>query len=185
HSVINDLSAFCFSDVLTAAMRWLWTFGRVPELEAIQLLDVSNRIISLPLIQRSSPTAPRIIDVRTRAEYAAGHIPGALNASFLPPWSWSSRVEPLLQGVDPGTELYVICLSAHRSIGALKWLNERGFGNVKQLKGGMQAWRSQRLTEVKEDVAANQEAAPACSGCPGRQTSGEEGTCKPCCTAES
>ncbi|GIL86495.1 hypothetical protein Vretifemale_14795 [Volvox reticuliferus] len=95
------------------------------------------------------------------------------------------RVEPLLQGVDPGTELYVICLSAHRSIGALKWLNERGFGNVKQLKGGMQAWRSQRLTEVKEDVAANQEAAPACSGCPGRQTSGEEGTCKPCCTAES
>ncbi|GIM07502.1 hypothetical protein Vretimale_11615 [Volvox reticuliferus] len=134
---------------------------------------------------RSSPTAPRIIDVRTRAEYAAGHIPGALNASFLPPWSWSSRVEPLLQGVDPGTELYVICLSAHRSIGALKWLNERGFGNVKQLKGGMQAWRSQRLTEVKEDVAANQEAAPACSGCPGRQTSGEEGTCKPCCTAES
>ncbi|GIL66090.1 hypothetical protein Vafri_19697 [Volvox africanus] len=147
-------------------MQWLWTFGRVPELEAIHMLDVSNRIISLSPIQRSSPTAPRIIDVRTRAEYNAGHIPGALNASFLPPWSWSSRVEPLLRGVDPGTELYVICLSAHRSIGALKWLNERGFGNVKQLKGGMQAWRSQRLVEVKEDGSARQSAAPASSGYP-------------------
>ncbi|EFJ46160.1 hypothetical protein VOLCADRAFT_105722 [Volvox carteri f. nagariensis] len=131
-------------------MRWLWTFGRVPEIEPNEMLAVSNRILALPPEQRTSGTAAHIIDVRTQAEFKAGHIPGALNASLLPPWSWPARVEPLLQGLQPSTELYVICLSAHRSIGALKWLQDRGFTNVKQLKGGMQAWRSQRLIEVKE-----------------------------------
>ncbi|PNH11732.1 hypothetical protein TSOC_001400 [Tetrabaena socialis] len=102
------------------------------------------------------PNSPRIIDVRTAAEYAAGHIAGAVHASFLPPWSWPSNVAPLLASAAPEAELYVICLSAHRSIGALKWLRERGHMNVRQLQartagrvGGMQAWRAQKMPEVR------------------------------------
>ena len=41
--------------------------------------------------RRALHTSPRIIDVRTAGEYEAGHIEGAVNASFLPPWSWPGR----------------------------------------------------------------------------------------------
>ncbi|KAG2486766.1 hypothetical protein HYH03_014565 [Edaphochlamys debaryana] len=114
--------------------------------------------------ERMLPTSPRIIDVRTRGEYDGGHIAGALHASFLPPWSWPNAVGPILaQGVTHDTELYVICLSAHRSIGAYKWLAERGYKQVKQLKGGMQRWRAHSMPEVKE-AAAGESPQPESPG---------------------
>ncbi len=59
---------------------------------------------------------------------------------------------PLLEGKPKDQEIYVICLSAHRSIGALKFLRDKkGFTNVKQLQGGMKAYRELNLPEVKED----------------------------------
>jgi hypothetical protein len=51
-------------------------------------------------MHRSQPNAVRIIDVRTAGEYQAGHIQGALNASFLPPWDWPSRqVSSIMPGL--------------------------------------------------------------------------------------
>eukprot|EP00983_Pelagomonas_calceolata_P065002 1148394-Pelagomonas_calceolata.AAC.2 len=34
-----------------------------------------------------------------------------------------------------------------RSIGAYKWLRNKGFSNVKQLAAGMQDWRARHLPE--------------------------------------
>ncbi|KAG2448029.1 hypothetical protein HYH02_007056 [Chlamydomonas schloesseri] len=192
-------------------MSWLWTFGRVPELDSAGINAVSERIRAMSEKERVQPDAPRIIDVRTRGEFEGGHIAGAVHASFLPPWSWPSSVEPILAGgVNHGTPLYVICLSAHRSIGALKWLRERGYKNVKQLKGGMQAWRAAKMPEVTEapsvdasgsagaaagdsnDVdngaSAGTQAAGACCGA-GGQGGGCGSTAKPsggagCCQAQ-
>jgi hypothetical protein len=36
-----------------------------------------------------------------------------------------------------------------RSIGALKWLHQRGYSNVKQLAAGMQDWRARGLPEAR------------------------------------
>ena len=59
-------------------------------------------------------------------------------------------MDPVILALPKDAEIYVICLSAHRSIGALKWLREKGYANVKQLQGGMQAWRQQQLHEDQE-----------------------------------
>ncbi|KAG2431148.1 hypothetical protein HXX76_009678 [Chlamydomonas incerta] len=146
-------------------MSWLWTFGRVPELDSAGINAVSQRIQAMSEKERVQPDAPRIIDVRTRREYEGGHIAGAVHASFLPPWSWPSSVAPVLAGgVEPGTPLFVICLSAHRSIGALKWLRERGYTNVQQLKGGMQAWRAAKMPEVTEAASVESGADGGVNG---------------------
>mmetsp|Transcript_22087 Transcript_22087/g.39341 ORF Transcript_22087/g.39341 Transcript_22087/m.39341 type:complete len:134 (+) Transcript_22087:55-456(+) len=129
-------------------MSWLWTFGRVPELNAQGLLNVSRSIAALSEEERLLSKTPRIIDVRTETEYKSGHIPFSLNASFLPPWNWENKITPLLQTCNQDTEIYVVCLSAHRSIGALKWLNNKGYRNIKQLEGGMKAWRSYSFEET-------------------------------------
>ena len=132
-------------------MGWWWTFGSVPEVNAPTLQAASQRITQAK--QQQPPAAatalPTIIDVRTGGEYEGGHIQHAVNASFLPPWSFPGRVGPLVSSLDKGAEIYVICLSAHRSIGALKYLRTQGFTNVKQLQGGMQEYRRQKLPEVK------------------------------------
>ncbi|GFR44284.1 hypothetical protein Agub_g5491 [Astrephomene gubernaculifera] len=158
-------------------MRWLWTFGRVPELDPDGILAVSKRIMAMSPSQRCSPSAPRIIDVRTRSEYLGGHIAGALHASFLPPWSWPASIQPLLAATSPAsTEIYVICLSAHRSIGALKWLQDRGYKNVRQLKGGMQAWRALALPEVTGGEEREEAGAAPGEGEGQRQTEGSDDT---------
>ena len=56
---------------------------------------------------RSTPGAV-LLDVRTPEEYAAGHIPGSRNVP-LDELHWSELPE------DPGTPLFVCCLSGARS----------------------------------------------------------------------
>jgi rhodanese-related sulfurtransferase len=118
-------------------MSWLWTFGQVPEVSCQQLNEAIIRGEAL------------VIDVRTASEWSAGRVKGAVNASFLPPWSFEERVMPLVKGHPYDKEIYVICLSAHRSIGALKFLRGRGYSNVKQLARGMQEWRKQKMEEER------------------------------------
>jgi rhodanese-related sulfurtransferase len=45
----------------------------------------------------------------------------------------------------------MICLSAHRSIAAVRLMTEMGHENVFQLKGGMQDWRAKQLPEISEE----------------------------------
>ncbi|KAG2389257.1 hypothetical protein C9374_014657 [Naegleria lovaniensis] len=117
---------------------WWWTFGSVPEIDSDTLHQ---------LVQSKPEPPPQIIDVRTETEYQEGHIEGSLNCSFLPNvFSFSSRMEQMK--LDPSRPVYAICLSAHRSIAAVKWLSRNGY-NAFQLKGGMQEWRRMNKPEVK------------------------------------
>jgi hypothetical protein len=135
----------------TMSWSWLWTFGHVPELPGSKLLAVvqavsagTSHALIIDVVRLSSTVdgaiehacscrgsmhahpIPAMHLQRTESEWRAGHIQGSKNASFLPPWSWPAAVQPLIEGTAKDTEIYVICLSAHRSIGALKWLKERG-----------------------------------------------------------
>lgn len=120
-------------------MSWLWTFGSVPEVSCKQLDEAVDKGEAL------------VIDVRTEGEWSAGRVRGAVNASFLPPWSFGDRVMPVVKDHGFDKEIYVICLSAHRSIGALKFLKSKGYTNVKQLAGGMKEWRRQKMAEQGND----------------------------------
>jgi rhodanese-related sulfurtransferase len=104
---------------------WWWPFGRVPDIAAQDLYA------SL----QNAATAPLILDVRTHVEWKAGHVAGAINV----PITELSDLLPTL-GLSKDHPVVAICLSAHRSIPAVRLLKAHGVANVQQLQGGMRAW---------------------------------------------
>ena len=104
-------------------------FGAVPEVEPEALRDAL-----------ASDTPPVLVDVRTRAEWTKSRIEGAVSVPIL---EFADRLDAL--GLERGQPIVAICLSAHRSIPAVRLLRERGFERVAQLRGGMLAWWGMKL----------------------------------------
>ncbi len=114
------------------ALPWWLPFGAVPELAPAELRAA---------LAGAAP--PQLLDVRTGAEHAGGRIEGARS---VPVTELAARLAGL--GLDPGRPVVAICLSAHRSIPAVRLLRARGF-EARQLAGGMLAWRRAGLPEVR------------------------------------
>jgi rhodanese-related sulfurtransferase len=76
-----------------------------------------------------------ILDVRTKEEFAGGHIPGARKLDFFN--GEFSKEIPLL---DPEKHYYVYCRSGNRSSSACGQLAKAGFKKIFNLKGGYTAW---------------------------------------------
>ncbi len=108
---------------------WWVPFGKVPEVDAYEL----NRKLK-------SGSPPQILDVRTRREYRKGHIEGAVH---VPIFELPSKVHNL--PFDKRKPVVTICLTAHRSIPAVRVLKSYGFKDTCQLAGGMVAWRKRNL----------------------------------------
>ncbi len=105
---------------------------------ACEAADAGRAAISQgELVERlGSGDAPLVIDVRTRDEFAAGHIPGAMN---VPLTELESRLPEL--ELAPGAELVVHCERGGRAERALLILEEAGFDAARPLEGDMRAWR--------------------------------------------
>jgi rhodanese-related sulfurtransferase len=76
-----------------------------------------------------------ILDVRTRDEYVAGHIEGAINLDYYDP-SFAAAVGAL----DPGDTYLVYCRSGVRSAAAIDIMVKKGFSDLYNLEGGTVAW---------------------------------------------
>lgn len=75
-----------------------------------------------------------VIDVRETFEYAAGHVPGAVNLPM--------HLIPLrAQEVPSGSNVFIICESGNRSWQVTAFLHQRGIEAV-NVEGGTGAWRS-------------------------------------------
>jgi rhodanese-related sulfurtransferase len=83
----------------------------------------------------------RLVDVRTQAEYLAGHIPGAEPA---PIDSFPSAFESW----DKSAPVIVYCATGARSAQAAQMLADAGFQRVYNLKSGLVAWNG----EVTKDT---------------------------------
>lgn len=72
---------------------------------------------------------PLIIDVREPAEYASGHVEGAIN---LPPSELMKigTTQSPLNNVGKDTEIIVYCLTGSRSNVAKSILEQAGFTNI-------------------------------------------------------
>ncbi len=81
-------------------------------------------------------TAPTILDVRTPQEFAAGHVPGAIN---IPHTELEKRYSEL--EMEGSEELVVYCQSGRRAAIAEAALGELGFTNVRDLEGHIAAWK--------------------------------------------
>jgi rhodanese-related sulfurtransferase len=122
-------------------LMWWLPFGQVPEVDAAALARAL-----------ATPEPPRLLDVRTRGEWEGSRIPGARNLGVrslkrkLPALDWDRR-RPVV----------AICLSAHRSIPAVRLLMQAGFSDVRQLRGGMIAWWRQGLPVERGRPASGKE----------------------------
>ena len=83
----------------------------------------------------SDNNAPLILDVRTADEYAAGHLPGAVN---IPHGEVADRVSEL--PVDTADEIVIHCQSGKRASLAQTDLEAMGFSNIRPLEGHWAGW---------------------------------------------
>lgn len=77
-----------------------------------------------------------VIDVRTKEEYDAGHIDGAILIDISDP-AFSQKINMLQK--DASYSIY--CRSGNRSGRALSFMEENGFSDVINLDGGIIAWK--------------------------------------------
>ena len=76
-----------------------------------------------------------LLDIRTEAEYEAGHIQGAR-------WFPRGKLEYYIQEVikDPNSRIVLYCRTGGRSALATLTLKDMGYTNVVDLEGGFKEW---------------------------------------------
>lgn len=79
-----------------------------------------------------------VVDVRSSEEFAAGHVPGAINL----PHDALTGSEPLLKDWKQ-KPVVVYCKSGRRSAIAAEVLEKQGFTQLEHLTGDMQGWQQQ------------------------------------------
>ena len=109
---------------MTRNLPWWLPFGRVPSVSATELNE-----------QLEGSSQPQILDVRTTLEWSRSHIAGSINVPIT-----ELRTSLTALDLDKKRPVVAICLSAHRSIPAVRLLSSRGFVDVVQLQGGMWSW---------------------------------------------
>lgn len=102
--------------------------------QALPELDVATAAARIE--QQQIP----VIDVREPAEFATGVIRGA---KLIPLGQLDKRLPELIPFKDQ--TVYVVCGSGVRSAQAIKTLSNAGFTQLVNIKGGMDAWRKQKL----------------------------------------
>jgi rhodanese-related sulfurtransferase len=84
-------------------------------------------------------TAPVVIDVRTPDEYAASHVPGAINISF-------EEIAARISEVDAPHGVALYCMVGPRARKGEAALLAAGYrGTLFHLEGGLAAWQASGL----------------------------------------
>ena len=137
---------------------WLWSLAAVtilliptitlaaPEDEEkkvfaeLSALIPKDRIVSVDDLYkkwqevRAKQSKAVILDIRSYAEFYAGHLDGSNNISsghpYLVPKTWP----------DPNTEIWVFCRTQHRATYFTSFLYRYGYKNVYIVKGGIAGW---------------------------------------------
>jgi phage shock protein E len=87
-------------------------------------MQVPPGIVDGATAQRLAEAGALVVDVRTPAEFAAGHVPGARNVPFDEIARRSAEIGP------PSTPVVVYCKSGQRSAVARQELRRLGFEKV-------------------------------------------------------
>ncbi len=131
-----------------------------PRAPAVAAQFVAPQIAQSEIVERiAAPSRETVVlDVRTAAEFAAGHVPGAIN---IPHDQVVARIAELAASKD--AEIVVYCRSGRRSALALQALHAAGFPRLRHLDGDFLAWQSAGLPLETAPAPA---AAPADSAKP-------------------
>ncbi len=99
--------------------------------------------IELNTERQAHPEKVYLIDVRTPAEWKAGHLEGAHHIEVL-------KITENLRFIPQDREVVLYCRSGSRSSIAGSLLQREGYKNIKHLSGGIQAWKDASLPTNKE-----------------------------------
>ncbi len=112
-----------------------------PAKEAPAADEGTRSDISVDELKRRLQADPsiQVVDVRTKGEWRAGHIPTAT----LVPVQELSVDHPDFQGIDKSKPVYFICKSGSRSSRAADMMAAEGY-DVVNVEGGMTEWLRKR-----------------------------------------
>lgn len=111
-------------------------------------LDTLEQIDVRTLQRRLADREVRVLDVRERAEWNAGHVAGAQLMSYK---HLASRAQDLR--VHPDATLAVLCQSGGRSSTAASLLKRAGHRRVLNVAGGIQEWIAAGLPTERSGLA--------------------------------
>ena len=100
---------------------------------SIPEIDVRELAVRLA----EAPESLQLIDVRERSEAELASVEGF---ELYPLSEFEQWSEKLLTFLQPETEIIVICHHGMRSAQLCQWLAMRGFGNVQNVMGGIDAY---------------------------------------------
>ena len=89
-------------------------------------------------------SAGQLIDVRTPAEWKAGHIPEAHHIEL-------AKFASVFNNIPRDKDIAITCGSGYRSSLAASLLKKEGFSRVANVQGGMQAWIGAKGKTVAEE----------------------------------
>ena len=95
-------------------------------------------------ISEASQPGVTVIDVRTPAEFAAGHVEGAVNIDVQSP-AFAAEIAAL----DKAQPYSLYCRSGNRSAVAMDQMTEAGFTDVTNLDGGLEDLAAAGATVVQ------------------------------------
>ncbi|GAB4328562.1 MAG: hypothetical protein Kow0074_24600 [Candidatus Zixiibacteriota bacterium] len=95
---------------------------------------ITSANVYLNLNDGNSANDPVLLDIRGAADYAAGHVAGAINVPFR-----EVAKDANLAKLDPGKQIVVICYTGHTASQATMLLNMLGY-NAAAMKFGMTSW---------------------------------------------
>jgi rhodanese-related sulfurtransferase/TusA-related sulfurtransferase len=101
--------------------------------DVIDLEELRNKLDETSVI---------VLDVREPAEFAFGHIPGAVSIPL-------GELDGRLSEIDQDKEIHVICRTGSRSDLAAQKLAKKGYKNVRNVIPGMTKWEGpvERITK--------------------------------------
>ncbi len=101
--------------------------------------DTQTRSVDAPTLAErlTSENAPRVLDVRTPAEFETSHIPGAYN---VPLDTLKEHKDELRRHLDQ--DVVLVCRAGGRATQAEEAMAGAGLPGLQVLEGGMNAWES-------------------------------------------
>lgn len=123
-------SAFAAALVLAVADRAFAQVMDVTAQQAATLLQSDPQIV--------------VLDIRTRGEFARGHIEGAVNMNF-----YGRDFRQRVSQLDPSKTYLVHCAVGGRSHTSMRILQSAGLQRIVHLPGGIYEWQREGLPMVR------------------------------------
>jgi len=127
---------FCLLGVLAVGPA----FAQAPQVSPAQQATPMPQVAqvspdALLQMQAKKDASLLLLDVRTPEEFAAGHIPGAVNIPY-------DQVAAHLGEIPKGDEVVLYCHSGRRAGLATEVLAANGYKKLAHLQGDMQGWQN-------------------------------------------